>query len=102
MFDVKPPETFKATLTIVGQGREQKLPVVFRHKTRTEYADLLKEVAEGKVADVDAVMALVDSWDANADLDAATLKALDDSQPGSLWAIVTGYGQALGVARKGN
>jgi len=102
MFDVKAPETFKADLTIVGQGREQKLPVVFRHKTRTEYSQLLTDVSEGKVKDVDAVLALVESWEANAELGAETLKSLDDAQPGALWAIVTGYSHALGVARKGN
>lgn len=102
MFDVKAPETFEATLTIVGQGREQKLPVVFRHKTRQDYSDLLAKVSEGKVKDVDAVLDLVESWQANADLTAETLKALDDAQPGALWAIVTGYSHALGVARKGN
>lgn len=102
MFDVKAPETFEATLTIVGQGREQKLPVVFRHKTRTEYSELLESVSKGEVKDVDAVLALVESWQANADLSAETLKALDDAQPGALWAIVTGYSHALAVARKGN
>lgn len=102
MFDVKPPETFKAVLTLVGQGREQKLPVVFRHKDREGYADLLKKWADGKIKPVDAVLELVASWEANADLSATTLTKLDKDQPGTLWAIVTGYGQALGVARKGN
>ena len=102
MFDVKAPETFEATLTIVGQGREQKLPVVFRHKTRSAYAELLKRLAEKKVKDIDAVLDLVESWQANAELSAETLKALDEAQPGALWAIVMGYSEALGVARKGN
>lgn len=102
MFDVKAPETFEATLTIVGQGREQKLPVVFRHRTREAYSELLAKVADGKVKDVDAVLELVESWEANADLTAENLKALDSNQPGALWAIVTGYSHAFGVARKGN
>lgn len=102
MFDVKAPATFAADLTIVGQGREQKLPVVFRHKTRTEYGELLNKVIEGKVKDADAVLSLLDSWEANADLCADSLKALDEAQPGALWAIINGYAQALRVAQKGN
>jgi hypothetical protein len=102
MFDVKAPTTIPATLNFVGQGREQKLKVVFRHMPRTQYADLLDLVAKGEVQAEDAVVSLIESWEANAELSAATIKQLSEDQPGADWAILTGYGEALAVARKGN
>lgn len=102
MFKIKSEPTFAATLTIVGQGREQKLPLVFRHRTRTQYADLLKGVAESTKTLEAAVLDVVDSWEADGELSEDTLKLLDEHQPGACWAILTGYQQALAVARKGN
>lgn len=102
MFRIKPDPTFDATLTIVGQGREQKLSVTFRHKTRTEYAEMLKAIGEGKLDPADAILDVVAKWDADADLTRENVKALIEHQPGSEWAILAGYGDALTVARKGN
>jgi len=102
MFKIKSDPTFPATLTIVGQGREQKLELVFRHRTRTEYADLLKAVGETSKTLEAAVLDVVDSWTADAPLSEETLKLLEEHQPGACWAILTGYQNALAVARKGN
>ena len=102
MFHIKAEPTFDACLTIVGQGREQKLNVTFRHKTRTEYSDMLEEMAEGKMEVADALLALLDKWDADADLNRENIVALQEHQPGVDWAIITAYGEALKVARKGN
>lgn len=102
MFKILSEPTFDATLTIVGQGREQKLTVTFRHKTRSEYVDMLQKISKGKLAADDAILQLVESWDADAELSKESIRKLQDHQPGSDWAILTGYGEALVVARKGN
>lgn len=102
MFRIKSEPTFSATLTIVGQGREQKLELVFRHRTRTEYADILDAVAKGEKSIEDAVLDVVESWVADAELNRESLKLLEEHQHGACWAILTGYQNALAVARKGN
>lgn len=102
MFRIKADPSFPATLTIVGQGREQKLGVTFRHKTRTEYAEMLQALAEGKLDVADAILDLVESWDADAELNRESVALLQDQQPGSDWAIITGYSEAITVARRGN
>jgi hypothetical protein len=102
MFKVKAPETFAATLTMKGQGREQKLKLVYRHRQRSAYAELMKDLADGKKDTAQAILELVESWEADAELDVETLRALAEDQPGTDWAILTGYGEALAVARKGN
>lgn len=102
MFKIKSDPTFEASLTIVGQGREQVLNVTFRHKTRTQYAEMLQAMADQKLKTVEAVLDLVEKWDADVDLDKEGVELLLDEQPGIDWAIVTGFGQAITVARKGN
>ncbi len=102
MFTVKAPETISASLSIKGQGREQTLKLVYRHKPRKDYADLLQAIGKGKKSAEDAVLELVESWEADAELSADVLKQLDEDQPGCMWAILTGYGKALTVEREGN
>ena len=102
MFKIKADPTFEASITVVGQGREQKLSMTFRHKTRTEYADLVQSVADGKKAIDEVLLELIEKWDADMDLNKDSLKLLHEHQPGSDWAILIGYGEALAVTRKGN
>lgn len=101
-FKIKANPTFEATLTLVGQGREQKLKLTFRHMTRSAYGELLKAVGEGDKSVEDAVLAAVEAWDADTALAAEAVRDLDEQQPGATWAILSAYGDALGVARKGN
>lgn len=102
MFSIEPNPTFKASLTLIGQGREQVLNVVYRHKPRSEYIALLESVRSGETSAADALLNLVESWDADGPLDAETIAKLQEAQPGVDWAIVSGYTEALTVARKGN
>jgi len=102
MFSIEPNPMFKASLVIVGQGREQTLNVVYRHKPRSEYIALLEKVRAGDVSVTDALLQLLESWDADGPLDADTIAKLQEAQPGVDWAIVSGYSEALTVARKGN
>ena len=101
-FKSKPAPTFDASLTITGQGVEQKLDVTYRAKTRTQYGDLLTDIASGKVEVADAVLQLVEKWNVDMPLSAASINELDELQPGIAWAILNGYGDELTVARKGN
>ncbi len=102
MFKLKPDPTFEASLTIVGQGREQKLEVTFNHMSRTDYAAMLEKMAKGEIDSADAILKVIAKWNADADLTRENVQALCDQQPGADWAIITGYGDALTVARKGN
>lgn len=101
-FKIKADPTFKATLTITGQGREQQLNVTFKHMPRKEYLGVLEAIKDEKVTVTDALLKLVADWDADMPLNAESLELLREHQPGSDWAIVTSYGEALVVARKGN
>ena len=102
MFKIEANPTFDAVLTLAGQGREQKLNVTFRHKTRSDYIEMLEAIQGGKLSAADALLQVMEKWDADAPLNAESVKALQENQPGADWAILTGYGDALAVARKGN
>ena len=101
-FQVKANPTFDAEIIIVGQGREQKLMVTFRHMTRSAYSELIRATVEGGGSDSDIAVRILDKWDADVPLDAAGLGLLDDHQPGAVRAIIESYGEALSVARRKN
>jgi hypothetical protein len=102
MFTVKTNPTFPATLTIIGQGIEQKLNVVFRHRTKDERAALAASLTDRTKTLGDCVLDILESWDADVDLNIDGLELLESYQPGAAFAIWEGYFQALMVARKGN
>jgi hypothetical protein len=102
MFKIKADPTIDATLTLVGQGREQKLELTFKHLTRSDYLKLLEDVRAEKRKPEAALAGLIDKWNADMDVSADAMKALDEHQPGALMAILNAYGDALVVARKGN
>ena len=106
MFKIKTNPTFPATLTIVGQGVEQKLNLVYRHRTKDEREALLESLREdGAPFDQRlraAVLDVVETWDADAELDSNGLDLLDQYQPGAVLAIWRGYFDAITVSRKGN
>jgi hypothetical protein len=102
MFKVAANPTFNACLTIVGQGREQQLNVTFKHKPRADYLALLEAVGKGDKSVADAILEVVEKWDADAELSVESIELLQEQQPGADWAILSGYGEALAVARKGN
>ena len=102
MFTVKAPETFKATLTIVGHGREQKLNLTYRHKAADDYQALFEQVGKGEKTPIQAVLDIVAEWDADAELDTAGVEFADKQQIGLVLAILQGYHDSIAVARKGN
>jgi hypothetical protein len=101
-FKVKANPTFDATLTIIGQGREQKLNLTYRHKSRTGYGELLEKLLQGGLTDSELALELVEKWDADVDLDKAGLELLEDQQPGATRAIIEGYSAGMQVARRKN
>ncbi|ANN78911.1 phage tail assembly chaperone [Bordetella flabilis] len=101
-FKVKADPTFDGTITIVGQGREQKLEVTFRHKTSTQYAELLAKMRDGDLDSSGLVLEILEKWDADVALDRAGVELLREHQPGADFAIINAYGEALAVARKKN
>ena len=102
MFKVKAPETFGTTLTIVGQGREQKLKLTYRHLLKDAYMALMDKLAAGEITPAQAVLELVAEWDADVDLDTDGVETALQHQIGLDTAIIHGYAQAIQVARKGN
>lgn len=102
MFKIKPDPTFDASVTIVGQGREQKLECTFNHMSRQQYTAMLEAMATGALDTADAILLVIAKWNADGELNRENVRALCDLQPGADWAIITGYGDALTVARKGN
>lgn len=102
MFKIAAEPTFDASLTITGQGREQVMNVTFKHKSRSEYLAMLEALRDGSLDVPAALLSILEKWDADEKLSAASIAKLQDSQPGIDWAIITGYGDALMVNRKGN
>jgi len=102
MFNVIPNPTFSSTLTVTGQGREQKLPLVYKHKTTDEFDALMTKLSAGEVTPVEAVQELVESWEADLPFCEDSLQKLQAHQPGCLSAIIADYSTAFLVSRKGN
>ena len=100
MFQVKAPESFKSTLTIVGHGREQKLNLTYRHLSVADYASLLERLGDDTLSVVQAILDIVVDWDADVALDTAGVELALQQQAGLDGAIIGGYTQALQVARK--
>lgn len=102
MFKVKAPEKFDATLTVTGHGREQKLKLVYRHMDKDAYSELMKKVTAGEMTPTQAILQMVFSWEADAELDTAGVDYALQQQIGLDAVIIHGYAQAIQVARKGN
>jgi hypothetical protein len=102
MFHIDATPTFEGSITIVGQGREQTLKVTFKHMEKSKYLELLEKVRDGKMTPADAILKMLDKWDADGELSRKSIARLAEQQPGADWALITSYGEALGVARKGN
>lgn len=100
MFKIKQEPTFPGSIKIVSMGREQALNVTFRAVTASEYDKLAKN--KGDPRGEEAFLALVESWDADMELNKDSVAALNEHQPGAVWQVVLHYGESLLAARKGN
>jgi hypothetical protein len=101
-FQIKANPSFEMALTLVGQGREQKLEMTVRHMPHGALTDLLTEAKDGKITATDILLKVIEKWNADADVSAESIDLLSQHQPGAQWAIIGAYGDALAVARKGN
>jgi len=101
-YQVKANPTFPASLTLVGQGRKQKLNLVFRHKTQDERDKLFDQLQASEKDVTDLLLELTESWDADVGLDRAGIEVLKQHQPGADLAILNGYGRAMQVELEKN
>ncbi|CAB3704605.1 MULTISPECIES: phage tail assembly chaperone [Achromobacter] len=101
-FIIKANPTIDATVTIVGQGRKQKLAVTFRHKTSDEYEALMNRLKSDEISTAELLVELIAQWDADMPLEEASISVLRQHQPGADLAIMQAYNQALQVEREKN
>jgi len=102
MFKVKAPESFDATLRIVGQGRDQKLKLKYRHLLKDDYKALIDKLGAGEATPAQVVLEMVVEWDADVALDTDGVELALQHQIGLDTAIIHGYSEAIQVARRGN
>lgn len=85
-------------LTLVGQGEEHKIHVVYHNRKGSELAEKFKE----DVTIAEMVAYLVKSWDIEYAITSADLEELEDSYPGTLVAVMEGFNQARTMAKAKN
>ena len=76
LFKTNPPETFPATMILVGQGREETLKAVCKHHARDDYFAMIERATKGEVSPEQVVMDLLASWEADEELSADTLRQM--------------------------
>lgn len=101
-YQIRSNPTFPASLTLVGQSRKQKLNLVFKHKTQEERDAMYDQLQSGEKDLIDILLEVIESWDADVELDRAGLTLLQQHQPGADFGILNGYGQALRVEQEKN
>lgn len=102
MFKIKSNPTFEATLTLIGQGVEQKLQLTYRHKTSDEYDVLMNRWRDGELDTAGVLMEIVEKWDADEAFGRDAIELLQQHQPGANVAIIAAYNEAMLVARQKN
>lgn len=101
-FNTKAAPTFQGSITIIGQGREQKLEGTMKHMSSDAYGQLFAGLANGTIKPEQAILDIFEQWNADRPLTPDGVREVLQDMPGFDWAVVTGYGDALTVARKGN
>ncbi len=101
-FTIKSNPTIDASITIVGQGREQQLNVTYRHMTGKEYDALMKQLAANEISTADLLLLLIEKWDADMPVSKESIDLLCEHQPGADLAIASAFNDAIRVERKKN
>lgn len=103
MFKIIPEPTFPCAIKIPRPGREADvLNVVFRHKSKDDLDEFFKAAAKKKWPDEQALCQLIESWDADMDLNVASMKALLTMNHQASKVIYEAYLGELHGARQGN
>lgn len=103
VFKIQPDATFPAKVKIGKPGGGQyELPVVFRHKTREQLQEFFEVNQRDKRPDVEAALDIIESWSADKELSADSLKALFSNFHDAARAIFVTYTDELSQARMGN
>lgn len=102
-FKIKANPTFPAIVKIRAAGGEVlDLPVVFRHKRRDDVQAFFRDAAEQGRPDVDCILDLVESWDADMPLSRESVLELMQEHPAAPARIFDTYMAELLEARLGN
>lgn len=102
MFELDPKPTFPSTVQITRPGRESlPLPVVFRHKTKTQLQAWLRDTSQG---DMEMALDVIDSVpDKGADQTlTAFLEKLFESYPAAALDVYLTYRHELTQSRVKN
>ena len=103
MFKIKANPTFPATVKIRAPGGEvQDLQVVFRHKRKDEVLAFFKEASDKQREDVDCILDLIESWEADTPLSKDSVTDLIQNYASASAAIFQTYMTELVTARLGN
>lgn len=102
-FRIKANPTFPATVKIRAPGGEvQELNVVFRHKRKDDVFAFFADASDKKREDVDCILDVVESWDADEPLSKEAVTELIQNYAGAAAAIFQTYMTELVAARLGN
>ena len=103
MFKIKANPTFPATVKIRAPGGEvQDLQVVFRHKRKDEVLAFFTEASDKGRSDVDCILDLIESWEADTPLSKDSVTDLIQNYASASAAIFQTYMTELVTARLGN
>ena len=103
MFKIEAEPTFLAVVKIrAAGGKILELNVVFRHKKRDEVHQYFADCAENGKPDVDCILELVESWDADKALAKESVLDLMQNYSVASKAIFATYLDELTQARLGN
>ena len=103
MFKINANPTFPATVKIrVPGGEVQDLQVVFRHKRKDEVLAFFTEASDKGRSDVDCILDLIESWEADTPLSKDSVTDLIQNYASASAAIFQTYMTELVTARLGN
>ena len=102
-FKIKANPTFPATVKIRAPGGEvQELKVVFKHKRKDDVLSFFTEASEKERTDVECILDVVESWDADEPLSKESVSDLIQNYAGASASIFQTYMTELVTARLGN
>lgn len=119
------PKSFKKVITFqMLDGTTGSIEVEYKYRTRTEYGQLVDEIAEasgqkivqaddgkfsmtalmknGSVSNAEYVMRVVDGWNLDEELNLKNVQQLADELPAAVIAMLDSYRNAITEGRLGN